>query len=171
MDENMERKATCAFTGHRPGALPWGDDENDPRCEMLKDRLDLAVEQAYKDGFRHYICGMAQGADFYFCESVIALRRNYADIILEAAVPFPEQSRRWCAADQARYEALLKQCDLETMIQQFYSPACMLRRNHYMVDHANRLIAVYNGNPKGSGTLGTLNYALIEGIETVILEV
>ncbi len=60
----MEQAATCTFTGHRPGALPWGTDENDPRCEALKARLDQAVEQAYKDGFRHYICGMAKGADF-----------------------------------------------------------------------------------------------------------
>ncbi len=169
--ENIERKVTCAFTGHRPGALPWGPDENDPRCETLKTRLDLAVEQAYQDGFRHYICGMAKGADFYFCESVIALRRNYGDIILEAAVPFPEQCQGWRAADRARYEELLKQCDLETVIQQFYSPACMLRRNRYMVDHADRVIAVYNGDPKGSGTLWTLNYALNEGVQTVILEV
>ena len=47
----------------------------------------------------------------------------------------------------------------------------MLRRNRYMVDHANRVIAVYNGNPKGSGTLRTLNYALNEGVPVVLLEV
>ncbi len=167
----MEQAATCTFTGHRPGALPWGTDENDPRCEALKARLDQAVEQAYKDGFRHYICGMAKGADFYFCESVIALRRNYGDIILEAAVPFPGQSEGWRAADRARYEDLLKKCDLETVIQQIYSPTCMLRRNRYMVDHAKRIIAVYNGDPKGSGTLQTLNYALNAGLQVVLLEV
>ena len=39
-----------------------------------------------------------------------------------------------------------------------------------MVDHASRLIAVYNGVPKG-GTAQTLAYALRQGLETDILAV
>ena len=36
----MDREHTCCFTGHRTERLPWGDNENDPRCLALKDRLD-----------------------------------------------------------------------------------------------------------------------------------
>ena len=38
---------TCAFTGHRPEKLPWGDNEQDPRCRALQERIADAVEQAY----------------------------------------------------------------------------------------------------------------------------
>lgn len=171
MDQQMDRAVTCAFTGHRPAALPWGEWEEDPRCVALKERLNAAVAKAYSLGYRRFICGMAKGADFYFCEAVLALRRRYADTRLEAAVPFPGQSQRWSEADRARYEALLSQCDIETLIQQTYSPTCMHRRNHYMVDHASRLIAVFNGRPQSSGTLKTLNYALKNGLNVDILEV
>ena len=34
----MEQKA-CAYTGHRPEKLPFGNDENDPRCKMLKQKI------------------------------------------------------------------------------------------------------------------------------------
>lgn len=171
MDAEMARTMTCTFTGHRPGTLPWGDNELDPGCVAIKKRLDEAVEDVYAQGFRHFICGMARGADFFFCEAVIKLRARHPDVRLEAAVPFPGQSVRWSAADRARYARLLKECDLETLIQQSYSVTCMQRRNRYMVDHADCIIAVYNGDPKGSGTLGTLNYALNQGLKIVLLEV
>ena len=34
------RPISCCFSGHRPGKLPWGDDEGDRRCLALKERLD-----------------------------------------------------------------------------------------------------------------------------------
>ena len=60
----MERETTCCFTGHRPDKLPWRDDEWDPRCQALKERLTAALEEAYDKGMRHFICGMAKGAKF-----------------------------------------------------------------------------------------------------------
>ncbi len=168
-EAKMDRAVTCAFTGHRPGALPWREDESDPRCLALKARLDQAVERAYAQGCRHFICGMAKGADVYFCEAVIKLRAAHPDVRLEAAVPFPGQSDRWNRADRERYQRLLSQCDFETLIQQTRSPGCMHRRNRYMVDHAGLVIAVFNGRPEHSGTLATLNYAMLQGVRTDIL--
>ncbi len=169
--ERVGRSVSCAFTGHRPEGLPWGEAEEDPRCLALKARLDKTLEAAYDVGYRHFLCGMAKGADFYFCEAVLRLRRTRPDIRLEAAVPFPEQSQGWRGADRERYQVLLKQCDLETVVQRFHSPGCMQRRNRYMVDHASRLIAVYNGRPTASGTLYTIHYAMQKGLPVDLLEV
>ena len=68
----MDKSTTCCFTGHRPDKLPWGEDETDPRCLALKQRLAAALEDIYRDGVRHFICGMARGADLYFAEAVLA---------------------------------------------------------------------------------------------------
>jgi hypothetical protein len=38
---------------------------------------------------------MAQGSDLYFCEAVLALRRVHPDVVLEAAIPCPEQADGW----------------------------------------------------------------------------
>lgn len=162
-------KKTCAFTGHRPQWLPWGEQESDPRCLALKERLFQAVLTAYNNGFRHFICGMALGCDVYFGEAVLRLKKLHPrSVTLEAAIPYPEQAKNWSGAQQLRYRRLLEQCDVETVVQQFYSKSCMMRRNQYMVDHAARLIAVYNGKCRG-GTYATINYALDQQRETDII--
>ena len=86
------RQESCCFTGHRPGKLPWGCHEQDPRCLHLKKRIADAVETAYEQGFRHFLCGMAQGCDLYFCECVLALRERLPGVTVEAAIPCPTQA-------------------------------------------------------------------------------
>ncbi len=152
------RPSACCFTGHRPEKLPWGTSEADPRCKSLKQKLRDALSAAYDEGMRHFICGMARGCDFYFAEAVLALRAEKPGVTLEAAVPCPTQADGWPPADQARWRALLDACDVETIVQNNYTPGCMLRRNRYMVDHSALIIAVYNGT--SGGTRRTLEYAL-----------
>lgn len=91
----MEQANTCCFTGHRPDKLPWGTDERDPRCTRLKERLGQALERAYQSGCRHFICGMARGADLYFAEAVLALRACFPQVTLEGARPCESQADRW----------------------------------------------------------------------------
>lgn len=165
--EGVSREETCCFTGHRPGKLPWKEEEWDPRCLRLKERLAAAVDGAYEKGMRHFICGMARGADLYFCEAVLDLRRRQPDVFLEAAVPCPQQASRWPKAQKERYDRLLAECDLVTLVQENYTPDCMMRRNRYMVERSGMIIAVYDGLP--GGTMRTLTYALRQGLELVQL--
>lgn len=164
----MDREKTCTFTGHRPEKLPWRDNEADPRCLELKGRLEAALEAAYDQGMRHFMCGMARGADFYFCDAVLKLREKHPEVTLEAVIPCEEQAARWKERERERYFTLVEQCDCETMIQRHYDRGCMLRRNRYMVDHASLLIAVYDGML--GGTMYTLTYAMRQGVDTVILD-
>ena len=165
----MDIQRTCCFTGHRPEKLPWRDNEADPRCLQLKERLNRAVENAYEAGMRHFLCGMALGADFYFCDAVLGLRERQPGVTLEACIPCEEQAARWRERDRQRYFALIERCDGETMVQRHYDKGCMLRRNRYMVDRSSRLIAVYNGTL--GGTMYTLTYAMKRGLEIVTLDV
>ena len=164
----MDREKTCCFTGHRPDKLPWGEDERDPRCARLKRRVVQEVEDAYAAGIRHFISGMARGCDLYCAEAVLALREAEGDIILECARPCEAQADNWPEAERARYRSILDRCDYETLVQHSYDRFCMLRRNRYMVDRSCRLIAVYNGVPKG-GTFQTLTYAMKKGLDIHIL--
>ena len=159
------RQLSCCFSGHRPVKLPWGDDESDLRCAALKERLRSVTESAVQEGFEHFLCGMAEGCDFYFCEVVLALRERYPRITLEATLPCPSQADRWSAASRARYRELLSRCDYETMVSQDYSSGCMQRRNRYMVDHSSLLIAAHDGLP--GGTRSTIEYAISRGVSVV----
>ena len=165
----MERAATCTFTGHRENKLPWRGDETDARCLRLKQRIFDAVEAVYHSGVRHYICGMANGCDLYFAEAVLALRAERPDVTLEAAIPCEGQTARWTAAQRRRYDAVAAECDYTTVLQQSYTPDCMLRRNRYMIDASSVLIAAYNGSP--GGTRSTLLYAMRQGLQIIELPV
>ncbi|MBE6971810.1 MAG: DUF1273 domain-containing protein [Ruminococcaceae bacterium] len=159
------RPVSCCFSGHRPTKLPWGNKEDDERCVALKRRLWDILEMTYEEGYRHFICGMAQGCDLYFCELALQLRDKYGDVSVEAAVPCPTQADGWSREERQRWQRLLDQCDVETMVQDHYSPDCMQRRNRYMVDHAALLIAVHDG--QSGGTRRTIEYAIRRGLNII----
>ena len=163
------RQESCCFTGHRPGKLPWRYNEFDPRCLKLKRRIADAVELAYEQGFRHFLCGMAMGCDLYFCEAVLALRERHPDVTVEAAIPCPTQAAAWPPAQRERYDRLVAACDFETMVSGQYTSTCMLRRDRYLVDHASLLIAAFDGT--SGGTRYTVEYALNQGLAIVDLPI
>ena len=165
----VEKSKTCCFTGHRPNKLPWGENENAPECLALKASIARKVEEAYLRGYRHFICGMAQGCDFYFCESILRLRAARPEITLEAAIPCPTQAAAWPPVQRQRYARLVAACDFETMVSTQYSPSCMHRRDRYMVDHASLLIAAFDGTP--GGTRYTVEYAMRRGVSVVDLPI
>ena len=160
---------TCAFTGHRPEKLPWGYREDDERCQALKERMWKAVQELYDRGYRHFLCGMAQGCDTYFCETVLALRCLAVGVTVEAVIPHEGQAAKWSEEQRERYERLLAMCDKRTVLSPFYDRGCMQRRNRYLVDHASLLLSVYDGS--GGGTGYTVGYALQHQVEVFPLSV
>lgn len=160
---------TCCFTGHRPSKLPWGYREEDLRCLDLKMDIVQALVSLYQRAYRVFLCGMAQGCDLYFAESVLLLRETYPDVCLEAAIPFRGQAEHWSADERKRYHGILDQCNEVHLLQEHYSPGCMMARNRYMVNRSSLLLACYNG--EAGGTRSTILYAREQGLELKILPV
>lgn len=76
-------------------------------------------------------------------------------------------SAKWSEALRDRYFDIASKCDKETLIQAHYSPDCMDKRNRYMVDHADVLIAVWDGSPSGTGK--TVRYAHQQGKSVITI--
>ena len=165
----IDKANTCCFTGHRASKLPWGFNEADERCLRLKTGIADAVEAVYSSGVRHFICGMANGADFYFCEAALSLRNQMKTLTIEAAIPWEGQSSGWPKAEKLRYDGLVSGCDFQTLVGREYTQDCMMRRNRYMVDSSAVLIAAYSG--MSGGTMRTLLYAMRQGLEIIQLPV
>ena len=151
----------CGFTGHRPEKLPWGNDEQDQRCQALKLVIAQRVEQLADAGAEVFCCGMARGCDLYFAEAVLNLQKQRPKLQLEAWIPCPSQADAWPEEDRIRREKLLDGCGKVYTVEQFYSDGCMLRRNKAMVDQADVLLTVWDGSPGGTGW--TVNYAKRQG--------
>ena len=116
----------------------------------------------------HFISGMAIGVDMYAAEIVLGLKASYPGITLESAIPCESQAAKWSETLRDRYFDIASKCDKETLIQTHYSPDCMDKRNRYMVDHADVLIAVWDGRPSGTGK--TVRYAHQQGKSVIVID-
>lgn len=149
---------TCCFTGHRPKSLPFGSREDAAGCIRMKALLTESAErEIVEEGVTHFISGMAMGVDIYAAETVLKLKEKYPQVTLECAIPCAAQTARWPESWQKRYFDILAVCDKETLLQTAYTADCMIRRNRYMVDSSDVVIAVWNGTKSGTGN--TVCYA------------
>lgn len=156
------KSRTCAFTGHRSQNLPFGFREEDGRCVALKQVLrGEIIKLIEQEGVTHFISGMAIGVDMYAAEMVLELKARYPMITLESVIPCETQALRWSEELRDRYYDIASRCDKETLVQTHYTPDCMRKRNWYMVDQADVILAVWDGKPSGAGK--TILYARGQG--------
>ncbi len=146
-----------AITGHRPLHFSFGYDETHPACMELQAKMYMALHSLCKNGMVNFYCGMAQGVDLWAARMLLSLKCQYPSVNLIAAIPFPGQADRWGEQSRANYNDILSQIDTRIIIETHYTKHCMFKRNRYMVDHANTLLAVFDGS-KG-GTAYTVSYA------------
>ena len=159
---------TVCFTGRRPQKLPWGYNEMDPGCLLLKNKLEKEIDAAIEKGATRFISGMAMGVDMWAAEIIIARKKCGLSVTLEAAVPHKKQADSWSPGMKERYERILKSCDTVTLVSESYSPYCMAKRNQYMVDKSDLLIAVTDDFTGGSGK--TVLYARSKNVPVIIIE-
>lgn len=150
---------TCAFTGHRSQKLKFLNKPNDERCMRLKERLNEAVEYVIScNGVTKFLSGMALGVDMLAAEVVLELRESNPQLTLECVLPCADQSIKWSKKERDRYEKILSLCDKIVTLQEAYTSDCMQKRNRYMVDKADIIIAVWDKHING-GTAKTVEYA------------
>ena len=164
----MKKQKVCCFTGHRSQKLPFGFNEQDERCIKLKDALKKEIiRQIDEYSVTDFISGMAIGTDIFAAEIVLELKKQFPQLWLECAIPCENQASKWREAECERYFNIISQCDKETLLQTRFTPDCMQKRNEYMVDKSDYVIAVWDGTP--SGTMNTVRYAEKCGKEVVII--
>lgn len=161
MTETEKRMHRCCFTGHRPEKLTRAEKD-------IKDDIKKEIDQAIQEGFYVFITGMARGVDLWAAEIVLDLRRGNKSIKLICAVPYGGFEERWSGQWQQLYRRISDDADLVKIIGKGYSSGIFQIRNQWMVDHAARVIAVFNGEP--SGTKNTIDYAIRRGVPVYKIE-
>lgn len=160
---------TACFTGHRGQKLPWRYNEDDDRCKAMKATLRSEIENAIKRGYKTFLCGMALGFDLICAETVIDLKKTYADIKIIGALPCKNQDIKWSDTYKARYRKLLDQLDnIRCIYDEYIGAECMLERNRFMVNNSSLMIALFNG--LSGGTKSTIDYARKQGLEIIIIK-
>lgn len=143
----------CAFSGHLPQSQPLGFNELDQDGIRLKEVLKKQIIQLIEeDGVSYFITDMEAGADIIAAEIVLDLKSQFPKIELECVIPFETQAAEWPEPLRDRYFSIASQCDIETMLQTHYTSDCMKRLNRYMVDHADVILAVWDGGLSWTGS-------------------
>lgn len=163
-DKLSEHGHTCCFTGYRPHRFAF--EQEGLRPEHVREALGRQIRRLYDEGCRTFISGMCIGVDLWAAAEVLTLQQEHPEIALIAAVPFAGQESRWSAADRREYRRILAAC---TRVETLFSPeeakenpaACYRRRNQWMVDNADTVLAVYTpiDADRRSGTAATVRYA------------
>lgn len=150
----------CCVTGHRPKGFPFLREEGVPAYEEYRYLLQKTVLELIHDGYDHFITGMANGVDIDFANAVLYAkeRLDYAFITLEAALPYPISIPKVPSEYHDACSDILECCSKTTVVSPRYYKGCMHKRNQYMVNNSDLVLAVWNEEHRG-GTWETIKYA------------
>ena len=156
---NIKFERTIAFTGHRPKKLHGYNFRSEGNLKMLMKLRAVIEKLIVKRGFHTFITGMALGIDMWSARIVLALKQKYPHIKLVCAVPCANHSAKWNEDDQKMHQEILDQSDYTYYVsEEPYTPWCMQKRDEWMIDNCNFVVAVWNGEEDG-GTWNTIKYA------------
>lgn len=149
-----------AISGHRPNKLGGDYDLNSPLVVNISTKIVDILEEHRKilllkgkGEIIEGITGMALGIDQLYAVLCTAL-----SIPFIAAIPFPSQPMMWPIKSRNIYYGLLAKAKEKVYVSDDpFHPAKMQKRNEWMVDNCDLLIAVWDKSP--GGTANCVKYA------------
>lgn len=135
-------------TGHRPNKiLGYSLPAHQKLTRFCMSILDNNTQP------KTIISGMAQGWDQAMANACMVLKIPYI-----AAVPCPDQEKKWPSESQLLYRFILNWAKEIVYVSPEFTPYCMQKRNEYMIDKGLFGMALWNGDKSG-GTYNALKYA------------
>jgi uncharacterized phage-like protein YoqJ len=133
-----------AATGHRPNKLGGYDPTNPVRTAVRHEMLRVLRE----NNATKAISGMALGVD----QDFFAVAHTVHRIPVIAAVPFLGQEKMWPPQSREVYKQLLTMAHSVVYVcSAGYQSWKMQKRNEWMVDNCDILLAVWDGSNGGTG--------------------
>lgn len=157
-NEEVLPTLTIAVTGHRPPKLGLQYSVAAGNLHVYKPMIRLLDELGSEVEIVRVLTGMALGVDQLMAD---ACRDTYTPYT--AVVPFLGQESRWPPAVQGYYRRLLDDAVKVIVVSDGgYAAWKMQVRNEWMVDHADRLYAWWDGS--SGGTANCVAYARKQGV-------
>jgi uncharacterized phage-like protein YoqJ len=139
-----------AVTGHRPDKL--GGYNATENFKAIRRHMRDFLEDA-PQGELWLLSGGALGVDQFWIEVGLHLQ-----LPVIAVLPFKGYDSKWPVASRQYYEKLLAQCQEVRYLDTGYKPESYQKRNEFLVDDCDVLVAYWNGEE--SGTQNCIDYAI-----------
>jgi uncharacterized phage-like protein YoqJ len=169
LNKNYNNKV-CSFTGYRSSKLNACISNSTLTIGDIEACLKSRMTEMLDEGFTIFRCGMANGADLMFAKIAIELRERYPNLVeFIAAIPCLEHDKGWNEHDRRLCRELTASADHAVLVSDcHYYNGCMAKRNRYLINGCDELLAVYTG--QRGGTMQTINYAKGSGIKVTIID-
>ena len=150
---------SAALTGHRPERLGYEKDTYATKDWLrVIDWLKLKIkENEITDAY----CGMAHGCDIAYGIAAFELKKEGYPIRLHCILPCKNYN-----STDVFHKILRKNADEWVELYEEFYRGCDNVRDQYMVDHSDKLFAVWDGNKVG-GVWSTIRKAQKKGIDIV----
>lgn len=161
MNSNIEN--TCCFTGHRPNKLGGYNYLSEKNIKIKNKTKEVVKDLIENKNVKNFVFGGALGFDQIAFDAVYELKTNFPDIKLILAIPFAQQDANWPQQSSEYWKEQKNKADEVVLVDKLenykikgyqadiYYPAKMQKRNEYMVDISNYMIACYDGTKGGTG--------------------
>lgn len=163
---------TCAIIGHRPTRFRFKYQENNTGCKRLKKRIHDQFISLYNNGVRRFLIGGSLGVDIWSGEILLKLKEQpeYGDIELVLVLPYPCHDAHWDQRNRARLAYLLAHCAEHVMAGTQENAESYDKRNRYIIDHADCLLAVYDNDRSVRNETGqVVQYAEKKGKAIILI--
>lgn len=143
-----------SFTGHRPDKISgWGEASGAIEVAIRRSTSEEIVRLVKEEGATTFMSGMAPGFDLWAADEVLRLRAEgkiNGDIRLLLAVPYPHFERSFSAEYRPLYQSIMAEADEIIYVSQGYHRGCYTRRNDFLAQNADLVLAYYEGSEGGT---------------------
>lgn len=172
-----KKRIHIALTGHRPNKL-GGYDIATPAYKRLQLDMEYYIEyQLTTHDVVYCHSGLALGADTIWSKAILAMKERYPKrVFFHAEIPMMNQKDAWFKkSDIDFWHKQVELADTSTVYDEDFhnydesmrkrmAGKVLNQRNIGMIDHADVLLAVYDGTTSG-GTKNAITYAESKGKE------
>lgn len=169
-----------SFTGHRAnklGGYSWNTEKNIEIINLIRSSIITLLQNLKDDEKLEVITGGALGIDQMAFEVANELKEKGFNIETTLCVPFRKQYIKWNKEDIRRYKHHIGLADKIVYVDELkeYNPSreCIgdykiwkfQKRNEYMVDHSDLVMAYWDGSE--GGTKNCIKYAISSDVKVI----
>lgn len=150
----------AALTGHRPERLGYPELDFTVTREWRK-IIDWLKDKIKEEHITDAYCGMATGCDIAYGIACVELNEEKYPIKLHCVLPCKNYNNK------IKWHKILKAASDEwiELSEEFYK-GCDNVRDQYMVDHSDKLFAIWDGIEAG-GVWSTIRKAQKKGVDII----
>lgn len=158
----------CAVIGHKPTRFKFKYKENYSLCKKIKNAMTEQFKILYATGVRRFYISGSLGIGMWAGELLLRLKEQpgYEDIELWIVLPYAGFDCDWDERSRKRMNFLKKHSTKYITMEGADSREGFLRRNCFMADQAQHMVAVYDGDHTVRSVTGqTVRYAIRKGLK------